>query len=501
LALAFTKCNRRVAAILAGILLPLAFAPFDLFWLAPFSVAALFLLWEEQLPQESAIIGIFYGVGVYTLGTYWLFISLRQLGGAPIPIVIMLMSALVIAMSFYMALTGVLITKLAPKSDAARWLLVMPAIWVIVEWLRGWFLTGFPWLSLGYSQVDTTLGAWAPLLGVHGVSWVCSLVAGLIVCILRGSLRLSFFAIGALLAILSVSMLLQGVRWTIPRPESLNVSLVQAAIPQELKWSREYREPTLDFYRETTLSLQDQDLVIWPEAAIPALPFEVNHFLNDMNIAMREKDIQLFSGILTFESKHGEFKNTLMGIGTYTGEYHKRHLVPFGEYFPVPGFIEDWLRLMNLPSEDITAGEDIQELLMVKGIPIAPTICYEVAFGAEQLGFLPDAELLLNVSNDTWFGDSIAPHQHLQMARMRSMETGRPMLRATNTGITAIISADGEITDQIPQFLPGVLSSRVQPHAGRTPYIRFGNSPIVLFSLLLMMAPMLRKKSIFSRLS
>ncbi len=495
MALVITTRVRRLAALASGVLLPLAFAPFNLFWLAPISVAALFFLWEEQSPRESAVLGVCYGIGVYTLGTYWLYISLRQLGGAPIPVVALLMSALVFAMSCYMALTGALISLLAPRSDVLRWLLVMPAIWVLVEWLRGWFLTGFPWLSLGYSQTDTPLGAWAPVLGVHGVSWVCALLAGLIICILRGGRRLGFASVGGIIVIALVSLQLQSTRWTTPREGSLNVSLVQAAIPQELKWSSAQRQPTLDFYRDTTLALRDQDLVIWPEAAIPALPFEVIWFLDDMDEAMAERGTQLFSGILTFDPKRGEFKNTLMGIGAYKGEYYKRHLVPFGEYFPVPDFIQHWLRLMNLPSEDIVAGADLQKPLMVNGVPIAPTICYEVAFGAEQLGFFPEAELLLNVSNDTWFGDSIAPHQHLQMARMRAMETGRPMLRATNTGITAVIGADGTVTQQIPQFTPGVLSTSVHPYMGITPYIRFGNWPVVLLSLLLGFASILRQKA------
>jgi apolipoprotein N-acyltransferase len=491
-----TTHSRRISSIAAGLLLPLAFAPFNLFWLAPVSLAVLFFLWEEQSPREAAIVGSFYGIGVFTLGTYWLYISLRQLGGAPIPVVILLMSALVLAMSAYTALAGWLAARIRTKSGPLQWLVVLPAAWVLVEWFRGWFLTGFPWLSIGYSQVDTPVAGWAPILGVHGVSWVVALLAGLGVMFLRGGSRLGqLFAVVAGIVIAGLSMQLQSITWTQPRAEPLRVALVQAAIPQEVKWSPAQLQPTLSYYRDTTLALESPDLVIWPEAAIPALPFEVPDFLDDMNEVMSEQGTQLYSGILTFNLVTGEFRNTLMGIGGYQGSYDKRHLVPFGEYFPVPKFVSNWLRLMNLPSEDVTAGPPLQSTLQVNGIPVAPTICYEVAFGAEQLQFFPDAELMINISNDTWFGDSIAPHQHLQMARMRSLETGRPMLRSTNTGITAIIGANGRILDRIPQFIPGVLTAKVYPHTGITPYIRWGNYPVVCFAFLLLGVAGLRRRA------
>ena len=294
--------SRRIAAVVSGLLLPLAFAPFGLYWLAPLSLAALFLLWEQQSPRESAILGCCYGVGAFALGTYWLHISLRQLGGAPIPIVVLLMSALVLAMSAYTALTGFLAARIAPAPGVVRWLVVLPAVWTLVEWLRGWFLTGFPWLSLGYSQTDTPLFAWAPLFGVYGISWVVALLAGFLVLLLRGGdLRRRLLSGAGILGIVFASWQLQQISWTQPRAVSLRVGLVQAAIQQELKWNAAQRQPTLDYYRETTLALDTPDLVIWPEAAIPALPFEVEDFLDELDDAMAEQGTQLYSGILTFD--------------------------------------------------------------------------------------------------------------------------------------------------------------------------------------------------------
>jgi len=480
--------TRRLVAVAAGLLLPLAFAPFNLFWLAPISVAGLTLVWERQAPREGAVLGMLYGFAAFSFGTYWLYISLRELGGAPIPVVGLLMLSLFAAMGCFFALKGWLVAKWAPQSGPLRWLLFVPATWVLVEWARGWVLTGFPWLSLGYSQTDTVLSAWAPLFGMHGVSLCVALLAGLAVTVIQGTKRAGMMAALAGFVIIGVSWQLASLRWSQPREQALRISMVQAAIPQELKWVLSEREPTLNYYRDTTLALEDQDLVIWPEAAIPGLPYEVMDFLEEMDKALLERNTQLFSGILTFDTERGEYRNTLMGLGPELGVYYKRHLVPFGEYFPVPGFITQWLRLMNLPSEDIAPGPDEQAPLYAGDVPVAPTICYEIAFGAEQLKFFPEAELLVNVSNDTWFGDSIAPHQHLQMAQMRSIETARPMLRATNTGITAIINADGRIVQRIPQFLPGVLSGEVFPHRGATPYVGWGNYPVVLAALLLALA-------------
>jgi apolipoprotein N-acyltransferase len=197
----------------------------------------------------------------------------------------------------------------------------------------------------------------------------------------------------------------------------------------------------------------------------------------------------LILGILTFDFGTGEFRNSLLTVGGSTGVYHKRHLVPFGEYFPVPDFIRNVLRLMNLPYTDITPGLDGQRPLLARGIALAPSICYEDAFGTELRDFLPEAGLLINVSNDGWFGDSIAPHQHLQMARFRALESGRYMLRSTNTGITAVIDPKGAVVAQGSQFKAVVVSATVQPRVGATPWVRFGNWPALIACALLLMLP------------
>ncbi len=471
--------RKRLAAFVLGAALVLAFAPFREALVAPFALACLMLLWDSANARQAGWMGFCFGLGLFSAGTYWLYISLNILGGLWPPLAFLLMFSLIAASAAYIALTGYFAIRLVPRGGAIRWLIAAPALWTLTEWLRGWLFSGFPWMSVGYSQIDTPLAALAPVAGVYGVTWVTLVAAGLLVCIAQGSVTSRVLSVVALVGATFALINMQGIEWTEEVPEPITVSLVQGAIPQELKWKPQQLEPTLELYTRLSLDQGKRDLIVWPEAAIPALPFEIPDFLNKLRSAMIERDTQLFAGILTYDIDTGAYRNTLLSIGAEQRQYHKRHLVAFGEFFPLPDFALRILRIMNLPSESITPGDDEQPLLMAKDVPVAATICYEIAFGAEQLRFLPRAELLVNVSNDAWFGDSIAPHQHLQIGRMRALETGRYLLRATNTGITSVIDPFGRVQDRIPQFEPGVLNATVTPYRGATPYSMLGNWPVI----------------------
>ena len=475
----------RWVALLAGMSLVLAFAPFGLYWLPPIALAILLWLIDPLDPRTGARIGFFFSLGTFVAGTWWLYISLNILGGLWPPFAVLLMLGLVLIMSCYGALTAWLMLRLTVPGSL-RWLVVFPAVWTLLEWLRGWVLSGFPWMSLGYSQVDSPLGAIAPVAGVYGVSWLVALLAGFVCGLLFGSARQRLHAVLANLLVVAVVTLAASVDWTGPAGDALQVRLVQGAVPQEEKWKADNLMPTLDLYRELSQSDDPLDLIIWPEAAIPALQFEVSDYVDKLHAEMVDRETQLLTGMLKFDIERDEFLNTLWAFGAETGEYHKRHLVPFGEYFPVPAFVRKVMRLMNLPSEDISPGGDDQLPLLAKGVPIAPTICYEAAYGAEQNLFFPAAQLMVNISNDAWFGDTIAPHQHLQINRFRSLETGRYMLRATNTGLTAVIDPRGRVIGALPQFEPGALDATVIPQSGSTPYMRFGNWLIVIVLLSLL---------------
>jgi len=478
----------RFVAVTSGAALPLSFAPFGHWWLAPVLLAVLFLLTEGASARERGLRGFWFGTGAFTTGTYWLYISIHDVGGVAPPIAVALCAALIVLMALYLAAWGLLTGLSAVRDPAWQLLAVMPALWVALEWVRGWLFSGFPWLSLGYGQIDGPLAAWAPVVGVHGVSLLVALLAGALAIQLVGPNRARIVGLGVLAAVALSTALLTGREWTAPSGEPLNVALVQGGITQDRKWLLEELETTKALFSDLTFNLEDADLIIWPEAAIPALAHEEEDFLRGMRELMKARRQELILGILTFDFGTGEFRNSLLTVGAGTGIYHKRHLVPFGEYFPVPDYVRNVLRLMSLPYTDLTPGLDGQRPLMVGDVALAPSICYEDAFGDELRDYLPEAGLLVNVSNDGWFGDSIAPHQHLQMARYRALESGRFMLRSTNTGITAVIDARGRVVRQGAQFQAVVVPALVQPRQGATPWVRFGNWPVLSVCVLLLAA-------------
>jgi apolipoprotein N-acyltransferase len=483
----FDARNRgRWLAASLGLFLPLAFAPFGIYPVALILPALLFATWEGQHPREAALRGFLFGFVAFAAGAYWIYISIRGFGQAPMPVVVVLMLGGFFLMGLYPALAGFLAAAVAVESRVWRWCLCWPAVFTLVEWLRTWVFFGFPWLSLGYGQIDGPLRAWGPVVGVHGVTFLALVLSGAGLTFVRGqrSERIAAAIMVGLVVITTAA--LHDRAWTTPSGNALRVSLVQGSIPQDRKWTRAQFVPTLRLYRDLTLAESNRDLIVWPEAAIPAIEYQVRDYLDDIDAEAKRRGVQVYLGILTRDLESGQYRNSVIGLGPDHGEYHKRHLVPFGEFFPVPDFARAWMRSAGLPADDTLAGERDQLPLPLGTHALAPSICFEDAFGAEQLDFLPAADMLINVSNDAWFGDSIAPHQHLQIAQMRSLESGRPMLRATNTGITAIIGPDGRIVARSRQFETEVLRGEIVPHSGSTPYIRFGNWPIISLCLLLL---------------
>jgi apolipoprotein N-acyltransferase len=434
-------------------------------------------------PRTAARLAFWYGAGLFLSGTYWLYISIHIFGQAPLWVAIVIMVCLVLIMAAYCSVAGWAISRLV-NGNAWRLLIVAPAAWVSVEWFRGWFLSGFPWLAVGYSQIDSSLAGWAPLIGVYGISVVTVLSStALLVALLERRRR--WLSVGIIVLPWIVGAALQPVHWTRPTGQPLRTTIVQGGVAQDQKWRPEQFQPTLDLYRNATLEHHESDLVVWPEVAIPAAVDTVEGYLHVLQSDIRAEPKTLLFGIL---ERHHESRKVYNSVVMLDGRerqiYRKRHLVPFGEYFPVPDFVRRWMRLMSLPSSDLSAGDDEQALLESPGgDKLAVAICYEDAYGAEQLYALPEATVLINVSNDAWFGDSIAPHQHLQIARLRALEAGRYVVRATNTGVSAFIGPKGKLLNTAPQFESATMTMHVIPHAGATPYVRTGNWPLI--SLLL----------------
>lgn len=481
--------------MLYGVLSALVFAPFGWYLLAP--VIVLPLLWSclKDSPRRAAANGFFYGAGLFLAGTYWLYISIHVFGQTPLVLAIVLMLALVLLMAVYYALAAALIAFIC-AGNAWRLLLVAPAVWVLVEWLRGWLFTGFPWLTLGYSQIDSVLSGWAPVLGVYGVSALLMVSATALLLLISPQIerRIAVVFI-AILPWLAGWGLCQ-VAWTTPSGDPVMTSIVQGGISQDRKWLPEQFRPTLDLYRETTERQRQSELVVWPEVAIPSLVDRVEPYLSMVELGLVRRGASLVMGILERDHNGEHVYNSALLLGNGDIQvYRKRHLVPFGEYFPVPDTVREWLRLMSIPVSDLSPGEESQPLLQtIGGLQLAVAICYEDAYGAEQLYALPDADLLINISNDAWFGDSIAPHQHLEIARMRALEAGRYVVRATNTGVSAFIGPDGAILDRAPQFELAVMQHAVVPHSGATPYARAGNWAVLALALALLIGGILHRK-------
>ena len=488
---------RLIAALLLGAASVLAYAPigwFPLIWLTLSGLFALLDLSanEHRSARQGALIGAAFGFGLFITGVSWVYVSLSTFGGMPAPLAGLATFLFCCLMSAYPALVGALFVRFSPTIWWQRGLF-FAVLWVLGEWLRSWIFTGFPWLAVGYSQAPPSpLAGFAPVLGVYSLSLVSALVAAMIHetlrrCFVRASdphtrWRACVPLLAAVLLITS-GALLRNQKWTSPQGAPLSVALLQGNVAQDLKWRPEKFSESLRTYYRLALENPAQ-LTVLPETALPAFLHQVpTEYLDELKkLAERQQGDMLF-GIALGDS--AGYANGAVSIGTSREQrYSKSHLVPFGEFVP-PGF--SWfLSLANIPMSNFTPGAAKQAPLEIAGQKIAVNICYEDAFGEEIIRVLPEATLLVNLSNVAWFGDSLAPAQHLQIARLRALETGRMMLRATNTGMTAIIGVDGQVQGVLAPFTQAALRGEVQAYIGSTPYVRWGNWPVILISLLLL---------------
>lgn len=492
------RMQGEVVALIAGAVLPLAFAPFHFFAFAIFSLTALFLVLRGQTAGRAAWRAWLFGLGMYGAGVSWVFVSIHTFGNVPLALSLFLTALFVAFMALFPALCGYLLGRYASRTSALLALLVIfPAAWMLQEWVRGWFLTGFPWLSVGYSQIDGPLVGYASLIGVYGVSWIAAITAGAFAYYFSPEARCQRKT-GAML--FAVTLWLVGyaayqVEWVSPAGKPITAALVQGDIGQDMKWLPEVRDKTIELYKVMTRPNFDSDLVIWPETAIPDFYHRAQEDVEAFGEEARANGVALLAGVLYYDFETEKYYNAMVSLAGAPRFYFKQHLVPFTEYLPLKWLLGDLVAFMQVPMSDFTAGDAKQPLLEGAGYKIGVSICFEDAFGEEVIRVLPEAALLVNVSNDAWFAGSIAPYQHLQMAQMRAVESGRPMLRATNTGATAIFDHQGKQLGSIPLYEEGVLKHEVQPMQGMTPYAHLGNAPAVLGAMLaLLIAGLIARK-------
>lgn len=471
----------------------MAFAPFAAWPLAIVCPALLLALWVGVAPRRAAWRGFVYGAGEFLVGIYWIYIAVSGLGPGPWWLGLLLYVALALACAAFPALLGYVLVRAAPRPGAA-WLFVAPAGWALLEWVRSFLLTGFPWLALGFSQAQTPLGGYAPVLGTYGASLACALAAVLVVLALRGGARrrARIGALAGLAGLFALGAGLGRVPWTHPAGPAFSVSLVQADIPQEHKWAQNETGATLRRYAALTRAHFGSAVVAWPEAAVPEWQSQAAPFLDVLALQAHAHGTVLVFGVPLYDAARQAGYNAVVARdGAAASMYYKRHLVPFGEYFPVPGWVKGWLSAHSLPYSSYAPGPRVQPPLAVGRWRAAVANCYEVAFGRLLITQLPAAQFILNPSDDGWFGRSIALAQQFQMAQLAARATGRYLAAVTNSGITGIVGPRGGVRARLTSERVGVLTGRIVPYAGATPYVRVGNWAVVSLAALLFCAGIL----------
>nr|WP_153662121.1 apolipoprotein N-acyltransferase [Shewanella intestini] len=507
-----------VTAFFAGASTAGAFAPYS--WWVIYPLALAFGLYQSRYlsPKQSLQYWLSFGFGSFVVGISWVHVSMATYGGMPLIASMALMALLALYLALYPALCGYLLAKLMPNQQASisstsnywRFLGLFPALWVLTEWLRGWILTGFPWLWAGYSQTNGPLSELASYIGALGISFVIALCAGALALLVQKK----WLASVVIFPVVTIAVILAPHYNPIhPNGKSINVALVQGNIAQSMKWEPEHLWPTMLKYMDLTRDhynhQHDIDLVIWPEAAIPAPEMMVDDFLFTANDSANLNQTAIITGIIS--KKDSGYYNALIVLGNQhkkqqaqgdyqvngDNEYLKHHLLPIGEFVPLEALLRPIAPFFNLPMSSFQRGQYQQPNLNALGFKVAPAICYEIVFPEQvRANTYADTDVLLTVSNDAWFGTSNGPLQHMEIAQMRAIEMGKPLLRGTNNGVTAVVDPYGKITQQLPQFESGVLVQKVALYRGDTWFKHFGESPILLLcSLLLLLGVTIKAKA------
>lgn len=482
-------------ALIMGGLLPFAFAPFSYYPLAIVCPAFLLLLWLNQSPNKALWRGFLFGIGFFGVGISWVFISIHDYGNTSAPLAVFITGITVVYLALYPAAQGYFLARFFPKNSLRLCCMAFPCSWVLIEWLRSWIFTGFPWLLLGASQVTSPLHGFAPLIGEYGLSFLVTLSSGLLVYFLvirRITLKITSVGVLTLVVIWSLAGLLTKIQWVTPQGQPIQVSLVQGNIPQEIKWDPAYLQTSLQRYYELTAPYWNSSLIVWPEAAVPTLMEDTKPFLNSIGTLAQQHHVALITGIPIHDGFF--YYNGVIVLGNGSGIYYKRHLVPFGEFVPLESLLRGLIGFLDLPMSNFSAGPNQQADLQAAGLKIAPFICYEIAFPRLVLGALPQSDVLVTVSNDAWFGDSFAPAQHLQIAQMRAQESGRYVIFSNNTGSSAIIGPTGTLRASTKPFETTVLTSTVVKMVGETPFVWLGLTPILVLIALFLAVAMWRER-------
>lgn len=486
-------------AALLGALHLFVFAPLDQWWLIYPSLVGFFLLLRkvEQTTQQFFLICFTFSLSMSLSTIHWVHVSMTEFGGMPLYVSLILITLLCAYLALFTTTALWTSTRLLKFSLTTRYLLIIPIFWLVGDWFRGYFLTGFPWAYLGYSHADTPLVGFAPILGVQGITLAILLICGAITLIIQNKHRK--MASVLMVLIISSGFFLNKITYTTPQ-SAIDVALVQGNIDQNEKWELSNLYPSLYKYKSLSKRMpngQDfpkPELVIWPESAVATIEITIQPFLQRLSREFEQQGITLITGIIDYNVNTQKYYNSIITLGKlpknegyslhHENRYQKHQLLPIGEFVPFEDFLRPLAPYFNLPMSSFARGDEVQRNLQTDQTTLAPAVCYEIAFPEllrknvhEKTG------MLLTLSNDAWFNNSVGPAQHLQIARMRAIEFQRPLLRSTNTGITAIFDATGTEVGRIESNVADVLRAKIQPAFGMTPYQQYGSLPLYLFSL------------------
>lgn len=478
---------------LAGIGVPLSLAPYNIWPFAILSLGLFALLLHKQPTKRAGFIAFAFGLGLYGLGASWVYVSIHQFGSTSLVLSLAMTSAFVAGLAFAFAIPFYAYGAWFSQHKLAT-LCIFPVFYVLGEWMRSWFLTGFPWLYVGYGHLQTPLGGWAPIFGVFGISLFVAFSSTTLFEFIRRKHQQPtlFTAAAVVVGIWVVGAGLKFISWTEISDKPIEIGMVQPNIPQELKWEPSFRDETFRIFNTLSKELWEKDWLIWPEAAIPILYTEAKPILNRLDKTANQHGTVFITGILYDNWEYVvddnwqdiEYYNSLVTLGKGSGVSYKTRLVPFGEYVPM----EDWLRglidFFDLPTSIIHPGPEYKTGLNANGVTIAPTVCYEVVYPDLVADRAKDSDILLTVSNDAWFGLSIGPIQHFEMAQMRALETGRYMIRSTNNGISGIINERGEVLVKGDRYKRENITGTVYTASGKTPFLIWYSYPIIGFCFL-----------------
>lgn len=474
-----------ILCVLLGTILPIGLSPYHQPMFAIIVPAVFLVLLQNTSPKRAAWFGWLFGLGYFTAGVGWVYISVHHFGKAPIPLAIFITGLFIAYLALFTSLFGYLIQRFSPRATPERLFLVFPSLWVLLEWLRSWLFTGFHWLQIGYSQVDQPLGGFAPIIGVYGLSWLCAITGAALIAPRYLTKRACYWGYGLVSSLWIAGALLHSVNWTHPTNDQLKISMVQGNIPQAMKWHPEELLNIVKRYHQLTIDHWDSDLIIWPEAAMPMLLENAQIYLEGLNNLASKNNATVMLGVPIRDDE--TYYNGLILVGENQGRYEKRHILPFAEFTPLEWIFKPLSDALNIPMSDFASGEKNQTPIHVNHIELAPFICYEIAEPDEVRRSTGSDGILVTITDDSWFDGSIAADQHLQMARMRSLELGRWQVFVASRGITAVINNKGQLTATLPMYKTDVLTDTVPATAGFTPWHYFGSWPVMIGALILLL--------------